>query len=73
LPERGVLFVGDALQRRFGRLGLPSRLFTADMAAARASVQRLAQVDFGTLCFSHFAAVGASARAELGRLAAAVA
>ena len=73
LPQRGVLFVGDALQRRFGRLGLPSALFTADMAAARASVQRLAQVDFGTLCFSHFASVGREAHVELDRLAAAVA
>jgi glyoxylase-like metal-dependent hydrolase (beta-lactamase superfamily II) len=64
-----VLFVGDALQEWFGRKDLPSRLFTADMAAARASVQRLAGIDFETLCFSHFDAAGADARARLRRLA----
>lgn len=69
LPHRGVLFVGDALQGWFGRIDLPSRLFTTDMAAARASVRRLAQVDFETLCFSHFPATGARARRQLRELA----
>ena len=58
LPERGMLFVGDALQDWFGNLDLPSALFTADMSAARASIQRLAALDFETLCFSHFRAAG---------------
>lgn len=69
LPARGVLFVGDALQDWFGNLDLPSRLFTADMVAARASVRRLASIDFETLCFSHFEAAGPEARARLRRLA----
>lgn len=73
LPSQGVLFVADALQRRFGRLGLPDPLFTTDMAAARRSVARLAAVNFDTLCFSHFAAVGTAGRAELRALAARVA
>ncbi len=52
--ERGVLIVGDAMQYRFGRLMLPHRLFTQDMAQAAASIRRLALLDFDTLCFSHF-------------------
>ncbi len=53
-PRHGVLIVGDAMQYRFGRLMLPHRLFTQDMAAASASIRRLASLDFDTLCFSHF-------------------
>ncbi|MSQ10685.1 MAG: MBL fold metallo-hydrolase [Dehalococcoidia bacterium] len=69
LPERGMLFVGDALQDWFGNLDLPNALFTADMPAVRASIQRLAAVDFETLCFSHFRAFGADARSRLRQLA----
>ncbi len=53
-PERGVLLVGDAMQYKFGRLMLPSRLFTQDMPLAGESVRKLAQLDFEALCFSHF-------------------
>ena len=53
-PNRGTLLVGDAMQYKFGRLMLPSRLFTQDMDEAAASVQKLASLDFETLCFSHF-------------------
>ena len=53
-PQRGVLLVGDAMQYKFGRLMLPSRLFTQDMPEAGASVRKLANLDFETLCFSHF-------------------
>lgn len=53
-PNRGVLLVGDAMQYKFGRLMLPSRLFTQDMDAAADSIRKLAQLDFETLCFSHF-------------------
>ncbi|MEO8538517.1 MAG: MBL fold metallo-hydrolase [bacterium] len=53
-PNRGVLLVGDAMQYKFGRLMLPSRLFTQDMEEAATSIQKLASLDFETLCFSHF-------------------
>lgn len=53
-PNRGVLLVGDAMQFKFGRLMLPSRLFTQDMAEAVSSVRKLSQLDFETVCFSHF-------------------
>jgi glyoxylase-like metal-dependent hydrolase (beta-lactamase superfamily II) len=53
-PNRGVLLVGDAMQYKFGRLMLPSRLFTQDMDEAGESIRKLAGLDFETLCFSHF-------------------
>lgn len=53
-PNRGVLLVGDAMQFKFGRLMLPSRLFTQDMEEAGESIRKLAGLDFETLCFSHF-------------------
>ncbi len=63
-PNRGVLLVGDAMQYKFGKLMLPSRLFTEDMDQASASIQKLADLDFETLCFSHFRPIlnGADAR-----------
>jgi glyoxylase-like metal-dependent hydrolase (beta-lactamase superfamily II) len=63
-PNRGVLLVGDAMQYKFGRLMLPSRLFTQDMIEATESIRKLASLDFETLCFSHFRPIltGADAR-----------
>ena len=54
LPGRGLLMVGDALEHRHGRLGLPSSHFTADMAQAKRSIRKLARLDFDVLCFSHY-------------------
>jgi glyoxylase-like metal-dependent hydrolase (beta-lactamase superfamily II) len=74
-PARGVLMVGDAMQHKLGRLMLPNRMFTADLAEAAASVQKLAELEFDTLCFSHFRPIlsGADARVRgfAGTLAAA--
>ena len=52
--SQGLLMVGDALEYKRGKLGLPSRWFTADMAQAKDSVFRMAELDFDILCFSHF-------------------
>ncbi|MEP6870816.1 MAG: MBL fold metallo-hydrolase [Anaerolineaceae bacterium] len=52
--ELGALIVGDAMQFKFGRLMLPSRLFSQDMDEATESVRKLAGLDFDRLCFSHF-------------------
>ncbi|WP_322797247.1 MBL fold metallo-hydrolase [Tepidiforma sp.] len=71
-PNRGAVIVGDAMQYKFGRLMLPSRLFTQDMALAAASIRKLAELDFETLCFSHFRPIlsGAAPRVrELARTA----
>jgi len=68
-----VLFVGDALQRRFGRVHFASALYSDDYAAARHSVKRLAQLDVETVVFSHFAALQEGATEILARLASRVA
>lgn len=52
-----ILFVGDTLQRRFGRVSFASGLYSDDLAAARRAVKRLADLDVKTLVFSHFAAL----------------
>jgi glyoxylase-like metal-dependent hydrolase (beta-lactamase superfamily II) len=52
-----VLFVGDVLQRRFGRVSFASGLYSDDPAAARRAVKRLADLDVERVVFSHFAAL----------------
>jgi glyoxylase-like metal-dependent hydrolase (beta-lactamase superfamily II) len=69
LPAHGVVLAGDALERRRGRLGPPSRQFTEDPAAAWASIQRLATVEFDTLCLSHFPPLPRGAAAAVRALA----
>ena len=64
-----VLFVGDSLQRRFGRVSFASGLYSDDHAAAKRSVKRLAQLDVETIVFSHFAALEEGAAEVLARLA----
>ncbi len=54
LPDRGVILAGDAMERRRGVLGPPSARFTENAAAAWASIRRLGELDFDTLCLSHF-------------------
>jgi glyoxylase-like metal-dependent hydrolase (beta-lactamase superfamily II) len=68
-PRDRVLFVGDMLQRRFGRVSFASRLYSDDYATARRSVKRLAELDVQTIVFSHFAALEEGAAETLARLA----
>jgi glyoxylase-like metal-dependent hydrolase (beta-lactamase superfamily II) len=53
-PRHRLLFTGDVLEVRRGRVTYASRLFSTDPAAARRSMQRLADLDVGTIVFSHF-------------------
>ena len=64
-----VLFVGDVLQRRFGRVSFASGLYSDDHAAARRAVKRLAELDVERVVFSHFAALEEGAAETLARLA----
>ena len=68
-PNEGVLLVADAVQRYQNRLTLPSLWFSTDMEAAKASVRKLAELDFEVLCFSHFEPMRTGARAALRSLA----
>jgi glyoxylase-like metal-dependent hydrolase (beta-lactamase superfamily II) len=67
-----LLFVGDVLQRRFGRVSFASQLYSDDASLARASVQRLIGLDVRTIVFSHFAPLSDGATATLANLANAV-
>jgi len=64
-----VLFVGDSLQRRFGRVSFASGLYSDDLATAKRSVQRLAALDVETIVFSHFATLEGGATEVLAALA----
>jgi glyoxylase-like metal-dependent hydrolase (beta-lactamase superfamily II) len=64
-----ILFVGDTLQRRFGRVSFASGLYSDDHAAARRSVKRLAALDVQTIVFSHFTPLEGGAPEVLATLA----
>ncbi|MEO5704090.1 MAG: MBL fold metallo-hydrolase [Candidatus Limnocylindrales bacterium] len=64
-----ILFVGDSLQRRFGRVSFASGLYSDDHDAAKRSVKRLAELDVKTVVFSHFAALTQGATEILAALA----
>jgi glyoxylase-like metal-dependent hydrolase (beta-lactamase superfamily II) len=64
-----VLFVGDALQRRFGTVSYASTLYSDDIRAARRSVQRLAALDVDTVVFSHFPPLTEGASETIASLA----
>lgn len=49
-----ILFTGDVLEVRRGRVTFASPIFSTDVRAARRSVQRLAALDVDTIVFSHF-------------------
>ena len=65
-----ILFVGDTLEARFGRVTFASSLYSDDVALARRQVQRLASLDVETIIFSHYPALEQDAGAVLEGLAA---
>jgi glyoxylase-like metal-dependent hydrolase (beta-lactamase superfamily II) len=69
-PALRLLFTGDALQLRQGRLTRPHHVFSDDLVEARRSVARLAELDVDTICFAHFPALRGGAREALQGLAA---
>ena len=64
-----VLFVGDTLQRRWGRVSFASRLYSDDAGAARRAVKRLAALDVDTIVFAHYPAVRGGGAEILASLA----
>jgi glyoxylase-like metal-dependent hydrolase (beta-lactamase superfamily II) len=67
--QHRLLFVGDALQARFGRVTFASRLYSDDYVLAKSSVRRLAELDVETIVFSHYPPLRHDANAVLRRLA----
>ncbi len=49
-----ILFTGDTLQVRRGRVVFASRIYSDDYAAAKASVRKMAALDVATIVFSHY-------------------
>ena len=68
-PRDGLLFTGDLLQRRFGRIICASSIFSDDVRAARRSVQRLADLDVKTIIFGHDPPMREGGREAIARLA----
>jgi glyoxylase-like metal-dependent hydrolase (beta-lactamase superfamily II) len=63
LPERGVMFTGDALSGAAGRPRLPHRMGCADYAQALRSAGVIAGQAFDVACFGHGDPVAARADA----------
>lgn len=70
LPAQKVLFAGDALTHWGGRLALPMRAYTTDMAQAMESVRRIAQREFSVCAFGHGPAIVHDAQAAIAAFAA---
>lgn len=64
-----VLFVGDNLQARFGRVTHASGLYSDDVRAARISMKRLTSLSVGMIVFSHYPPRREGAAAILAELA----
>ena|SRR5438552_7089025 len=68
-PRHRLLFVGDALQVIRGKVTFASPIFSDDMAEARSSVARMAELDVETIAFSHYRPLREGANQVLRALA----
>ena len=68
-PSRRLVIVGDILQHLRGKVTYPNFVFTDDMALARRSIARLAELDIDTILFSHYPALREGANEALRGLA----
>jgi glyoxylase-like metal-dependent hydrolase (beta-lactamase superfamily II) len=64
-----ILFVGDALEARRGRVSYAHRRYSDDPGAARRAVKRLASLRVETMIFSHYPPVREGAARILAELA----
>jgi glyoxylase-like metal-dependent hydrolase (beta-lactamase superfamily II) len=71
-PQSGVLVCGDTMMNLFG-LRLPFDAFTADMAEARRSIQKITQLRLRVVCFGHGQPLTANAAERVREFAAKVA
>src|SRR5437879_13839156 len=70
-PRHRLLFTGDVLQVRWGRLTYARAFFSHDYPAARAAVSRLATLDVETIALAHYGLWQRDAHERLRALAAA--
>jgi len=52
-PQKKLLIVGDALNKRHKNIRLPPKFVSTDLPQAIDSIKRIAQLDFDILCFGH--------------------
>lgn len=64
-----ILFTGDVLQVRRGRLTHASAFFSHDLATSRVSIGRLLELDVAAIAFSHFPVWRDDPNGALSRLA----
>jgi glyoxylase-like metal-dependent hydrolase (beta-lactamase superfamily II) len=69
-PRGRILFTGDVLQVIRNRVTFASRIFSADLPAAKESVRRLAALDVAMIAFGHYPPWTDEPNAVLARLAA---
>jgi glyoxylase-like metal-dependent hydrolase (beta-lactamase superfamily II) len=69
LPTKRVLFVGDAADNFFGRLGPPFGLYSEDHDAVRRSIAKIAALDFDIACFGHGRVLKGEANTKFRKLA----
>jgi len=69
LPSKRVIIVGDALQYKFSRkLTPPSHRVTQDSEEALRSLEKLLDLDFDIICFSHFPPMRKNPRTALQKM-----
>ncbi len=69
LPSKRVIIVGDTLQYKLSRkLSPPSERVTQDFEEAVRSLEKLIDLDFEVICFSHFSPLRRNARESLRRM-----
>ena len=68
VESKKLLIVGDALQHPRGNLRPPARHVTRDFSLAIESLKSLEELDFETICFSHFPPMRVRARESIQRL-----
>jgi glyoxylase-like metal-dependent hydrolase (beta-lactamase superfamily II) len=68
-PRHRILFTGDVLQVRKGKVSFAHRYFSSDYEMACASVERLTEYDVQTIAFAHYPAWTDDANGVLARLA----
>jgi glyoxylase-like metal-dependent hydrolase (beta-lactamase superfamily II) len=66
-PQKKLLFVADAINKRHG-LRLPLKTATTDISQAIASIEKMTQLDVETICFGHGRPITEDANGRLRRL-----
>ncbi len=69
LPDRRLVIIGDALQYKLSlKLSPPAQGVTENPEQAIESLRKLLDLDFDTICFSHFSPMRSGARGALSSM-----